>query len=544
MDRELAMHNLRGLWRRLRNELHERRPPHERPRLRQPPLPVPEWEEHLDAQGLEPIGLEGEALGDYLAQLEEAVRTWWRTVGPADNLPSQSGQLVNPSGPAKGPRWPSDNFLTLQIQTLWALERAERTFAEGLDVAEPIRLWLIGEKGKRFSGLHNRPQRAPDGEGKCARYVSLYTPVDPTPKPLDRGTHLPLQDDTGVLPDLPHLHPDEMREMEMVLRSYWRTEARAPHGNERFKGPPPKELQALGFQAEELAGRVFRWEKTEGQLGKDRALVDRAIRMRDDLWKGAFTDYDLDPPKPRTDLVTKRGNTVYVVKWTPEPTRPTTTQEAAVGQPSDEVETKPQLIWTRERSPGVGPFRPAPPSTASCRQSAEPATGPTTQAEGAPGGQRRAEGAPTGAETGPTTSRAQTTPAATAPPPGSAAATGPVTVRQMLNESLAQATQAATLANYATASNNVAQLQALLQDVLARAEAQRPGITTRPIPWTPPSSPGDEHFPPALYVGAPGEYAVGGADPTPPALLGRARCQGDAGSTAKPSACTHRDPTE
>jgi hypothetical protein len=41
------------------------------------------------------------------------------------------------------------------------------------------------------------------------------------------------------------------------------------------------------------------------------------------------------------------------------------------------------------------------------------------------------------------------------------------------------------------------------------------GITTRPIPWTPPSSPGDEHFSSALYVGAPGEYAVGGADPTP-----------------------------
>jgi hypothetical protein len=165
--------------------------------------------------------------------------------------------------------------------------------------------------------------------------------------------------------------------------------------------------------------------------------VDRAIRMRDDLWKGAFTDYDLDPPKPRTDLVTKRGNTVYVVKWTPEPTRPTTTHEAAVGQPSDEDETEPQLIWTRERSPGVGPLRPAPPSTASGRQSAEPATGPTTQAEGAPGGQRRAEGAATGAATGPTTSRAHTTSAATAPPQGSAAATGQVTVRQVLNESLA-----------------------------------------------------------------------------------------------------------
>jgi hypothetical protein len=63
--------------------------------------------------------------------------------------------------------------------------------------------------------------------------------------------------------------------------------------------------------------------------------------------------------------------------------------------------------------------------------------------------------------------------------------------------------------------NGVAQLQALLQDVLTRAEAQRPGITTRPIPWTPPGLPGDKNFPPALYVGAPGEFAVGGADPTP-----------------------------
>jgi hypothetical protein len=71
------------------------------------------------------------------------------------------------------------------------------------------------------------------------------------------------------------------------------------------------------------------------------------------------------------------------------------------------------------------------------------------------------------------------------------------------------------LPNWAATPNGVAQLQALLQDVLTRAEAQRPGITTRPIPWTPPGSPGDEHFPPALYVGAPGKYAVGEADPTP-----------------------------
>jgi hypothetical protein len=104
MDREQAMHNLRGLWRWLRKEEHERQPPHERPGLRQPPLPVPQSEEHLDAQGLEPIGLEKEALGEYLAQLEEAVRTWWKT-GPADNLPYQHGRLVDPSGPANGERW-------------------------------------------------------------------------------------------------------------------------------------------------------------------------------------------------------------------------------------------------------------------------------------------------------------------------------------------------------------------------------------------------------------------------------------------------------
>jgi hypothetical protein len=87
----------------------------------------------------------------------------------------------------------------------------------------------------------------------------------------------------------------------------------------------------------------------------------------------------------------------------------------------------------------------------------------------------------------------------------------------VLNESLAQATQqlTAALPNWATASNGVAQLLALMQDVLARVEAQRPWITNRAIPWTPPSSPGNEHFPPVLYVGLPGEYAVGGADPTP-----------------------------
>jgi hypothetical protein len=59
MDRETAMHNLRGLWRRLRREEHERQPPHARPRLRQPPLPAPDSEEYLDAQGWNPSGWRG-----------------------------------------------------------------------------------------------------------------------------------------------------------------------------------------------------------------------------------------------------------------------------------------------------------------------------------------------------------------------------------------------------------------------------------------------------------------------------------------------------
>jgi hypothetical protein len=35
-----------------------------------------------------------------------------------------------------------------------------------------------------------------------------------------------------------------------------------------------------------------------------------------------FTDFNLDPPKPHTELVTRQGNRVYVVKWTPKLPRP------------------------------------------------------------------------------------------------------------------------------------------------------------------------------------------------------------------------------
>jgi hypothetical protein len=188
--------------------------------------------------------------------------------------------------------------------------------------------------------------------------------------------------------------------------------------------------------------------------------------------------------------VTKQGNTVYVVKWAPELTRPEPTQDAGDRPPGD-TEGGPQLIYTREQLPLLRPLRSGPPGTSQPREAAT-----------AQGGTRAAV---SWAEMGPTTSQAPT------------AAAGQVTVRQVLDEPLAQATQqlTAALSNWATTPNGVAQLQALLQDVLTRAEAQRPGITTRPIPWTPPSLPGNEHFPPALYVGAPGEYAIGGAKPTP-----------------------------
>jgi hypothetical protein len=140
LNQEEAGHRLRGLWRRMRQEEHKRQPPYERPGLRRrPPLPDPStWavsREFLDEQGLEPIELEGEALGEYLANLEEAVWVWWRTTGPATNLPAHQRRLVDPKGPKTGGRWPFNNFLTAQIQTLWALERLERTFAAGVDVS-------------------------------------------------------------------------------------------------------------------------------------------------------------------------------------------------------------------------------------------------------------------------------------------------------------------------------------------------------------------------------------------------------------------------
>jgi hypothetical protein len=429
LDRGQAIGILRGLWRRYCKEEHERRPPHKRPRLATLPLPVKEWEEQLDAQGVDSMGLDEEGIRAYMAQLETAIRTWWQTVGPADILPPQFGRLVNPEGPPTGPRWPTHSFLTLQVQLWWALERAERTFGGGVDVSDPIRTWLTGIEFKQFGGLHNRPERAPDDEGKFSRNVSMYPPVDANPKPPEQGTYSSRQDDMAIVPDLEHLQPEEMREMEMVLRSLWQTEARAPFEDDRFRGPPSEATRTQGFQAEELAGRISRWERTGKALGKDRTQVERAIRMRGDLWKAAFDDYGLQPPKPRTELVSRRGDTFYTVKWTPELTRPAPapTEQPETMRPSDDVESGPQLIWTREPSPGVGPFRRPQPATNK-------------------GGN---EGTAPGAEGAPSVSRAQRATAPDAPPTAPATAGGQVTVSQVLNESLAQATQqlAAALPN-------------------------------------------------------------------------------------------------
>jgi hypothetical protein len=218
----------------------------------------------------------------------------------------------------------------------------------------------------------------------------------------------------AIVSELLHLQPKEMREMELVLRAYWQAAAREANGQERFKGPPPEFLQALGFQAEEMAGRIARWERMESNQGRPRGIVNGAIYNHDQWWTEAFIDLNLDPPKPHTELVTRQGNRVYVVKWTPELPRPEPTQEAG-DQPLGNTGGGPQLIYTREHLPSMRPLRASPPDT--------------SQPEGAATGQGGAGAAVLGAETGPATSRTPTVEA------------GPVTVRQVLDESLAQATQ-------------------------------------------------------------------------------------------------------
>jgi hypothetical protein len=99
-----------------------------------------------------------------------------------------------------------------------------------------------------------------------------------------------------IVLELPHLQPEEMREMEMVLRFYWQVSARTANGQKRFKGPPPEFLQAIGFQAEEMAGRISRWEGMQSNQSRPRGILHGAVYLCNKWWKEAFTDYDLDPP--------------------------------------------------------------------------------------------------------------------------------------------------------------------------------------------------------------------------------------------------------
>jgi hypothetical protein len=224
--------------------------------------------------------------------------------------------------------------------------------------------------------------------------------------------------------------------MEMVLQSYWQVSERTANGQERFKGPPPEFLRATGFEAEEMAGRISRWERMESNQGRRRGILHGAIYLRNKWWKKAFADYILDPPKPRTELMTRQENKVYVVKWTPELPCPEPTQEAG-DQSSSGTEGGPQLNYTKEQSPSMRPLSVSPPDT--------------SQPGGAATGQGGAGAAGSGAETGPTKSHTPTMEA------------GPVTVHQVLDESLDQATQQLTTAlpNWAATPNDVAQLQAL-----------------------------------------------------------------------------------
>lgn len=111
-----------------------------------------------------------------------------------------------------------------------------------------------------------------------------------------------------------------------------------------IQGPASEGTSGAGVSGGGASRAGIRWERTEGQLGRDRTLVDRAIQRRNDLWKEAFTDFDLDPPKPRTELESKQGNKIYVVKWTPELARPASTQGAAEDQPSGNAEEGLPLI--------------------------------------------------------------------------------------------------------------------------------------------------------------------------------------------------------
>lgn len=155
-----------------------------------------------------------------------------------------------------------------------------------------------------------------------------------------------------------------MAQLEDAVRTWWQTVGPANNLPSQFwrlvdpEGPPA----LANGQLPDVPGPVGLGagaSRADIRLGKDRTQVERAVRMHDNLWKAAFTDYSLEPPRPQTELVAKHGGTVDAVKWTPELTRPKTapTEPQEMGQPSDNVEGGPPLIWTREPSPASGPLR-------------------------------------------------------------------------------------------------------------------------------------------------------------------------------------------
>jgi hypothetical protein len=105
--------------------------------------------------------------------------------------------------------------------------------------------------------------------------VLLDQPVDPTPKPPEQGTHLSRADDLAIVSELPHLQPEEMREMEVVLRSYWQVSARTANGQERFKGPTPRVPPGAGVPSRRDGRADLQVEKDGEQLGPP---------LRDSAW--------------------------------------------------------------------------------------------------------------------------------------------------------------------------------------------------------------------------------------------------------------------
>jgi hypothetical protein len=337
------------------------------------------------------------------------------------------------------------------------------------------------------------------------------------------------------------------------------------------------EAQSRGFQAQELAGRLSRWEKREGQLRYDRILMERAIRMRDDLWKLAFTKCGLEPPKPRTDLVTKQGDTVYVVKWTSELTRPQSappaqprpapTPEAGATQPSDDVEGGPQLIYTRKPLPTLRPQgrpppcttpgwqsmaaqleetarRGAPPRTEAAVVAAQaPAAGPTPQADRIAGPGRRDNARSRGrARDRPRRGGANGKRPNAHPASGTRAGYGQPSAKRVAGPSH-QATH-----HHAAELGNCLQRSGAAAGSAARCLGPSGGATPTDHYEAHSVDPARLTRRRELPTGAVRRGARGvrnwGGGPNAVAFLGRTRCQSDAGAEAEQASRPHWDPAE